>query len=466
MYKYLPKIYSDSSIGLYAGVLILCNALFFSHILSVAWWLFGLVEVIAFFYFANQLTRQWGRLSLKRFPKKLFATALIIRIVWVIFSYFFYSWMTGKPFEFSPGDAMFYHNTASELAQVGYAHINGVFGGTDISDMGYATYLGSVYMIFGNGVIIPRLIKAVLGSLTAVLVYRLATRNFDEPTGRMAGIFCMLMPNLILYTGMHLKEVEMVFLAMAFLERADFLIRSKQFNMLNIATPLLLAGLMFFIRTVLGVTALFALITTLLLTPNNILGMGRRMVIITWAAITIGYFVGGRIAVQVEEMWQSRTQTQETSLQWRSERVNGNVFAKKVGAAVFAPLIFTIPFPTLVETPQQENQKLINGGNFVKNILSFFVILAVFIIIKENRWRDYLLIGSFTIGYMIILAFSAFAQSERFHQPVIPMEMIFAAYGLSLMNKKRQRLFNWWQVFLFGAILFWSWFKLAGRGMA
>lgn len=38
----------------------------------------------------------------------------------------------------------------------------------------------------------------------------------------MAGIFYMLMPNLIMYTGSHLKEAEMVFLTVAFIERADY----------------------------------------------------------------------------------------------------------------------------------------------------------------------------------------------------------------------------------------------------
>ena len=35
----------------------------------------------------------------------------------------------------------------------------------------------------------------------------------------------------------------------------------------------------------------------------------------------------------------------------------GNAFAKYAGTAVFAPLIFTIPFPTMVNTPYQENQQ-------------------------------------------------------------------------------------------------------------
>jgi len=93
------------------------------------------------------------------------------------------------------------------------------------------------------------------------------------------------------------------------------------------------------------------------------------------------------------------------------------------------------------------------------------VIFGLFTLIKEKRWRDYLLIGSFVIGYLIVLAFSAFAQSERFHQPVVPFEMIFAAYGFSLMTKKNRKIFDRWMLVLVLMIIGWSWFKLAGRGM-
>jgi phosphoglycerol transferase MdoB-like AlkP superfamily enzyme len=129
-------------------------------------------------------------------------------------------------------------------------------------------------------------------------------------------------------------------------------------------------------------------------------------------------------------------------------------------------MIFIIPFPTIVETPKQENQKIINGGNYVKNILAFFILIAFYTVVKEKRWREYLLIGTFTVGYLAVLAMSAFAQAERFHQPVLPFEIIIAAYGISLITNKEKKYFTWWMVLIFVIIVAWSWFKLAGRGMA
>ena len=447
----------------------LCNVIFFNHFLSPLWWAFGLVEVLSFFYFSNQLTRRWASFSEKKFTTKLFQTALVIRLIWVIFSYFFYINMTGKPFEFESADAASYHQQSLEIADMLHSgELNHFFIQMKgrYSDMGYALYLGFQYYITGNSIIIERLLKAFYGAYTCVLVYKLAKRSFGEETGRMAAVFCMLMPNLILYCGLHVKEVEMVLLTVWFIERADDLIRSKKFNIQTMAPALLLAGSLFFFRTVLGVTALFALFSTLMFTSTKILGIGKRMILIIWILGTIGYFVGGSITAEVEDVWKTKDTNQEQSMQMRSTRINGNKFSKYIGGAIFAPMIFVIPFPTIIETPKQENQKIINGGNYIKNIMAFFVIFAVYWVIKEKKWRDYILIGSFTLGYLIVIAMSAFAQSERFHQPVLPFELIMAAYGLSMITNKTKKYFTWWMMLMFVAIVAWSWFKLAGRGMA
>jgi len=431
-------------------------------------WVFGIVEVVSFFYFSNQLTRKWAKVSENRYIKILFQTALIIRLVWVVFSYFLYTALTGKPFEWSTGDAFGYHESGEWIADLlkdGKLHIFIDSMKGRYSDMGYSLYLGFQYVVTGKSIFIARILKAFYSAYTCVLIYQIAKRNFGEETGRMAGIFCMLMPNLIFYTGLHLKEVEMVFLTVAFMERTDKLFRGEKYNFSTLILPLLLASSLFFFRTVLGATAIFALFTTLIFSSNKVLGMGKRTLLIVWVLGTAGYFVGGKLATEVESVWAARSENQQKSMEFRTTRQNGNKFAKYAGGAVFAPMIFVIPFPTLVNTPGQENQQLINGGNYVKNIMAFFCLFALFLIIKTKRWRDYLLIGSFTLGYLIVLALSAFAQSERFHQPALPFILILSAYGVTQLTKKTKKYYRWWLVLIFVAIVGWSWFKLAGRGL-
>jgi len=466
--NYFPKYFTSKAIYLYLGTLLFCTLFFLSHALPMLWWAFGLVEVLGFFYFSNLLTRKWSSLSLKTFTRRLFTTSLIIRLVWVVFSFIFYTVMTGQPFEFSTADAINYHSRANwikGLFQIPYLQPYYDFVREGYSDTGYPTYLGLLYYITDSSIMVARLLKALYSAITCVLIFKLATRNFGEEVGRMAAIFCMLMPNLIYYSGLHVKEAEMVFLTVWFVERADSMLRNKNFNFVEIAPPLILAASLFFFRTVLGATALFALFTALIFSSAKVLGFGKRIVLIVWVIATVGYFIGGRMSTEVEAVWEARKTNQQTSMQWRSVQEGGNKYAKLASSAVFAPIIFVIPFPTIVNTAGQENSQLIHGGNYVKNILAFFVMFALVWVIKNKKWGDYTLIGTFTIAYLIVIAMSAFAQSERFHQPALPFLLIFAAFGISKVTNKTKKYFTWYMVFLFMAIVAWSWFKLAGRGL-
>ena len=468
------KFLADNSIGLYVGALLFSNLIFFNHILDWKWWLFGLVEVISFFYFSNELNRTWAKFKEKRFLKKLFVMALIIRLSWMIFSYFFYISMTGSPFEFESADAKGYHGEAQMISSLLHDNDFKTYfvikdhqkGGAQISDMGYPIYLGFQYYLTDDSIIFARIIKCILSSISCLLLYKLAKRNFDEDVARQTAIFCMLIPNFILNSGTHLKEVEMVFLTICFIERADFMLRNKNFNFIEIAPPIALIICIFFFRTVLGITAVFALFTAVILTPNKIIQAGKKTIIFIWLVGVVAFFIGGSISSQIEDIMAQSSTTQETSMNSRATQVNGNKFAKFMTGAIFAPMIFAIPFPTLVEVPLQQNQKLINGGNYIKNILAFFLLIAVIYVFKEHKWREYLLIGTFVVAYLAILAKSAFAQSERFHQPVLPFEIMMACYGLSVITKNQKKYFNWWLILIFIAIIGWSWFKLAGRGMS
>ena len=468
MLNFFPKYFTSKAIYLYLGVMVLVTFLFFNRALPFVWWIFGLVEVVGFFYFSNRLPQKWANLTPKSFTKKLFILSILLRLIWVLFSYIFYTEMTGQPFEFSAADAAGYHGEALWLVDMMrkgnidpyFEYINGRY-----SDMGYPFYLGLQYFITDNSIIIARLLKALYGAWMAVLIYKLSARTFGESVGRMAALFVALMPNLILYTGLHLKEIEMVLLAVLFVERADYMLRAEKFRFWDVLTTLLIAGVLFFFRTVLGATALFSLFSALAFSSGRVVKFNKKLIIGIWVFAAIVYFMGGRIATEVEEVWQERTTSQQQSMEWRAQREGGNKFSSMMNKSFFAPAIFIIPFPTMVKVDGQENQMLIHGGNFVKNMMAFFALFAVFFILKEKRWREYTLIGSFLFGYLIVIALSAFAHSERFHLPAVPFLLIMAAYGISRMTNKEKKYYTLYLLFIFVAIVGWSWFKLAGRGM-
>ena len=479
--EFIPKSVTSIAMLTYVAAIMCCNILFASHILNWQWWFFGAIEVLGFFYFANRLSKQWFYLKPIHFTQKLFWMALFLRLLWVVVSYFLYQHWTGTAFSIEAADELFYNEVAQYAADMMrdsdwniYSNIQDYSGGTQFSDIGYPIYLTFVYWIFGNSIFVARVIKALLGAWTVILMYRLTTRNFGEQTGRMVAIMCALMPNLIYYCSFQLKEVEMVFLAVLFIERADHLLRQGKLAFLPTATLMLIPAVMFTIRTALAAVLVMAFFCTVILSSERVVSWGRRTLMLVMAILFAGMILmtSTSIGQDIQQMWQTRGSSQRTNMEWRAERTDmagglNNRFAKYAGAAVFAPMIFTIPFPTMSEVPGQENQKMIHGGNFVKNILSFFTIAALIMLLVSGDWRKYVLPLAVLCGYLVVLVFSSFAHSERFHLPILPLTLMFAGYGISKMNEVWwiKKYFPYWCALMFVACVAWNWFKLAGRGM-
>lgn len=471
---YVPQSVSNYAILTYVAALLTCNVVFMNQAMIWYWWVFGIVEVGVYFYFANRLTKSWAMLKPKAFEKNLFGWAFAIRVIVMFFLYWFHNEMTGQPFMFDARDAVGYHEEALWIAEtIRDGHFNTYldykFGqGQGVSDAGYPMYLGLVYLLSWDSIVVARLLKCLWGALSCLLLYRVAKRHFGEQVGRIAGILMMLESHFWIYGGMHLKETEMIFMTLLFLERADYLLQSRQFNFRNIAIVVVLMASLFTFRTVLGLTAVFALGVTLILSSKRVMSWGKRIVFFLVFGATTLYFAGGRIFSEVEAVWELKDQNQDARM---SEIVTTQSFAKYAGAAVFAPVIFTLPFPTMVETEGQEISRMLHGGMVTKNIMSYFCIIALVILLlpilpNMNKWRDHVLPGAFLLAYLLVLVFSAFAHADRFHMPALPLEILFMAYGISLLRAPIiKRWYYVWLVLMLVAFVAWNWIKLAGRGI-
>ena len=222
MVHFFPKQISYRAIIVYLVSLTLVSLAFYDYAMDVGHIVMGVGFVTGFFLISNVSTQQWREAPERQFIAYIFLAALLLRLVWVVASYFFYIDVTGIPFELDTADARGYHKEAEWLASEPWSVARNYYFGahaTGISDVGYPLYLTVLYKLFGPIIIIPRIIKAFLSAWMCILLYRLCSRTFGLSVGRMAGIMCALMPNLIIYCGYHLKETEMLFLVVAFLER-------------------------------------------------------------------------------------------------------------------------------------------------------------------------------------------------------------------------------------------------------
>ena len=150
----------------------------------------------------------------------------------------------------------------------------------------------------------------------------------------------------------------------------------------------------------------------------------------------------------------------------RIATIEENGIVKIAGANNVAEAYLANSFSSMVAIRNQENQMMMNGANFIKNIMSGFTIFALISMLFSGDWRKHVLPIALNCGYLLVLTFSTFAHSERFHFPVLGLELLFAAYGISLLKNKHKRWFTIWLVIICAANIGWAWIKLAGRGMA
>lgn len=466
MVPFFPKQIATKGIYLYLISLTIVTLVFFSHAMSLTYIIMGIAWIVGFFLLSSYCSRIWKDIPRDKFLLYIFLSALGLRVFWVFFSYIFYTIKTGIPFEFEAADALWYYeeSTGNIHANIGdiwkYLFVN-----TDsISDSGYVFYLSLLSKLTGESILLPRLINCLFSAVTCILLYILAKRNIGEEVGRLSAVFACFMPNFIVYCGLHLKETLMLFLIVAFLERSDYLLRSKKYNILTIATPLLLVLIMFTFRTVLGIVAIFSFVSALVFTNTSVIGNKKRIMLIGWGLLAAVALSGGTIMNEINETIDEREDNQINKRATQTER--GNQWAKYATGTVMAPMMFVLPFPTMVDVDQQYNQQILSGGNYVRNFLGGFVLIALFsaIFITKN-WRNLSLIGSFVIAYLGIISISGFSNSERFLLPGLPVLLIMAAYGISLLNAKNYRFIKIWYYVVPVMAVAWAFFKLGSRGL-
>ena len=341
-----------------------------------------------------------------------------------------------------------------------------------IDDVAYPMILGIEYLLTGgiSDVLIPFIVKSILGACCAIFAYRITKRHFGKGTAHIAAIFVCLNPNIIYWCGTMMKEAEMVFFCCFAVDKIDEALSSNSQLTIKSLLPGILSGLvLLFMRTTLGLAFFAATMVHIILADKRIISAGKKIFMGALMLMILSVVVGDHLVEQSRDYIEmAQSDYQHTNMEWRSTRVGGNSFAKYATASIFAPLIFTIPFPTFNQAYEAQLLQIqLSGGYFIKNILSFFIIIIIIQFLITGEWRKHVFILGYTCAYLVVLIFSGFAQSGRFHMPIWPMLMIFAAYGIQ-MAKTDMKMRKWFTYVLFAEVfvcLTWNWFKLAGRSM-
>ena len=468
MSKKLLRYLFSFGIGLYLTALIVVSAVFHDHALQLKWMLWGIGEVLFFFLMTAVFYPRWKADDAKRFKWKVFLVAFFIRGLYAFVMCYYYYWETGIGFEYGAADSLWYHYTASKLSRqvragqffYVFKYLNAYTMGW--SDQGYTLWLTLLYTVFGRSWLVPRLFKALMSAYLCVVVYKLGTRTFGERTGRLAAVITVFTPILIQICGLHTKEMEMIFLSILALERMDHLIRSKRYTVWNIVFPILLTGLAFGFRTIIGMCLIFAFIVFVVLSPKE--RVGKKGKIITVASIVVVFlaFLFSPVGREMHYIYRQKfTDLNYQSERYASEGMNHSVLAQPW---VTAPGAFVLPLSPMVEAAPDHN-KMIHGSTYVTNFLAFFAMLALIVAVRQKRWRDSSLIWAYELSYLAIIMFSFAANSERFHEPAVPLILMLAAYAMTHLRRKDMKLFYIYCGVLFVALFVWNWLKLSARGL-
>ena len=454
----------------------------FGYIPGVDLWLPASISVALFFYGGSSMLKSWNHVKEKRFIRNVFVTGLIVRLLWMLYMYLVFN-----PAHFSnaygdSADVDWFIPFGKDLSlwitgesERSLSQLIDYYGSA-IDDVAYPLWLGFIYTIVGveNDIFVPFLLKCIMGAYCAICLYRVAKRHYGEGVARMAAIFVALNPNMIYWCATMMKEAEMVFLVCVAVDNFDRVLSSgKRFTLANLLPGMIVAAILMFFRAVLGIVIFLAFFAHIVMASQRVMSMGKKILAGVLVAIVLVVSMGDNIRTQSRDLVEKvQSDIQGTSMEHRTNLKDAGgrqqSFAKYAGAAVFAPLIFTIPFPTFNEANvEQLTQMTLAGGSYIKNIFSFFVIIVMFMVLISGEWRRHVFILSYTLGYLFVLIMSPFAQSGRFHMPIWPMLMLFSAYGIQIA-KTNARVRKWFPMVLVAEVaicLFWNWFKLKGRGM-
>lgn len=456
-------------VGVYLLALITISLVFNDYALQLKWVLWGMGEVLFFFVLTTLFYPRWKNDDPKHFRRKVFWTAIGIRALYAFLICYYYYYQTGKAFEYNVADGIWYHRTGVHLSRaVRQGYIRYVFQylrayTMGFSDQGYTLWLTLIYTIFGPSLLTPRLFKALMSAYLCIVVYKLGTRTFGERTGKLAAVMCAFMPILVQICGLHTKEMEMIFLSLLALERMDYLIRSKKYTAWNIAFPILLTGLTFGFRTIVGMCLIFAFLVFIMLSSNEL--VGKKGKIISVSTIVLVFFVFLLTGIGKEMRIIYRLRFVDLNVQTEKYEALGFKHAELAHSKYLAPGAFVLPLAPMVEESPEHN-KMIHGSTYVKNFLAFFAMLAIVVAFRQKKWRDFSLIGAYELSYLAIIMLSFAANMERYHQPAIPLLVLMAAYAMTHLRRKDLILFYVYCGLLYLALFVWNWLKLSARGLA
>lgn len=424
----------------------------------------------------NQLISRIKSWSNIRWMVLIFLAALAIRSAYVLAAPRFDPFLKAENGLW--GDARFYHMIAVNLAEGnGYTLDPGITKDINIYPPLLPHFLAGVYLIFGPSVVAARLAQAVLGSLTAVILYLLGTRMFtSRAVGLLTALGAIFHPLLLVFAAWLYTETIYIFLLSVALLLFFYLLKNPR--MILAVGAGFIIGLSMLARPMLSAFAPFLLLWALLSIKNKWRAVGISAVVVLAMFMTMltwtlrNYWVSGEWALvrsyPAYYIWkqnnplanggvgtskefdqaaydllasqyvgferlsedEQNSKALEATVRWVWSDPLGyaSLLGKKV-LRFWSPLALTI----------SDNSRDVPIPGWVATAVAIpydaFILVAVVGMVVAFKRRIPVLMAVILVVYfqLVTLLFSA---STRYAMPIIPSMLLLAAFGLIVIFQK------------------------------
>jgi hypothetical protein len=428
---------------------------------------FGIATIFLFFLGLQYYSKAWDHLSQRRFERKMFFTSMFLRILFVLHLYLLTNFFDpgSWPFEIAASDSNLYNDVAKELATKSFDSYNQVLTWwlRSRSDYGYPIYQSLIYKLFGPYTFPVRFINCIWSSITVLLISRIARILFSDKHAKFTGIIAMLMPPLMFYCGLQLKETLMILLVTIVFYNAIKLNEKRKISIPGILMMTFSAAFLFYFRTFMAVIIVISVLSYFAL---GFLRSGRSIILLLvfFVGINVLYTnigLGGDVSAQYQD-----SQNDYLSRALSSKASMAGVSYKQ---AVIIPFIMAgstiTPFPSFLFTEERQLNIIADFQNeLVRNLMYFFYFAGLLIVIRKYFRKSIILIF-FLAGYIFALVIGGSSFQERFQLPTLPFVIILMSVGIVNINK---RVLTWWNVYLVFIVMAefaWTFFKLSLRSI-
>lgn len=463
-----PQSFSRKAI-LLASLLLLGFFLAFpSTIMPIPVLLSGFLIILLFFAFLNYFSVYWLKYQPRLLFQRLFLFSFLSRLIFVGYQYLLtYTFQPDSyPFEINAADAWTYHLTALQIRDHLWDNQLSSFLDNllrDRSDWGYTIYTALIYNIFGPYTLPVRLLNCLWGSLTVVFLAKTAGLLGDLRHARITGILAMLMPSLLWFGGMSLKETLMIFFIVTILYLSTKAVIRKKFNYFDITLIILFTFSLLFFRTVLTILIFISL------GFYFFINSARRNSFRTISLLLIFVLITGMLinkygfTSSIEGTYEQSENYFVTKMETKTKMVgNLNYKLTIVSPFIIAGSIIT-PFPSFLYLEDRQLAIVIHYQNeIIRNFLYYFAFLGIFYLFRHAFKRNALLLV-FALGYMFVLTLTGYSFEDRFQLLSLPPLIVFMSFGIIESKAIWLKRWDYYLVLVIIGIIAWNVFKIAIR---